>query len=72
MMIDDYTGISLSSARCPRSTFLVFSFHVFLSFADSCSLIVSLMKMALGIKKKQVFLIKSFMSEKAFICDGYD
>ena len=33
----DYT---LSSARRPRSTLSVFCFHVFLLFADSCSLLV--------------------------------
>ena len=37
---DDYTDIALSSARRPRSTSSVFCFHVFLSSADSCSLLV--------------------------------
>ena len=31
---------TLSSARRPRSTSSVFCFHVFLSFADSCSLLL--------------------------------
>ena len=37
---DDYTDNALSSARRPRSTSSVFCFHVFLSCADSCSLLV--------------------------------
>ena len=37
---DDYKEYALSSARRPRITSSVFCFHVFLSFADSCSLSV--------------------------------
>ena len=38
---DDDTDYALSSAHRPRSTSSVVYFHVFLSFADSCSLLVS-------------------------------
>ena len=37
---DDDTDYALSNARRPRSTTSVLCFHVFLSFADSCSLLV--------------------------------